>query len=360
MIGLDAAGKTTILYRLKLSKTVTVIPTIGFNIETITPGPGLTFDVWDIGYSEKLRPLSKHYYPGTQGFIFVVDSQDQERFSEARELLHDMVYANEMDANIPILILANKQDLAGAHDVTKLIDELQLRDLTQNPWHIQGACATTGDGLYEGLIELSNMIREYKKAVEMGLLMSRVMTLFKDWSQGSPSRVLMLGLDAAGKTTCLYKLKLNETVTTIPTIGFNVETVTPVPGLSFTVWDVGGQEKIRALWRHYYYGTHGVIFVVDSQDRERFAEARGELLAILQAQEMTGNVPVLILANKQDLPGAHGVTKLIDELQLRNLTQNPWHIQGACATTGDGLYEGLQQLSKMIREFKKSGGKVSM
>ncbi|XP_063957785.1 uncharacterized protein LOC135154687 [Lytechinus pictus] len=164
MIGLDAAGKTTILYRLKLSKTVTVIPTIGFNIETITPGPGLTFDVWDIGYSEKLRPLSKHYYPGTQGFIFVVDSQDQERFSEARELLHDMVYANEMDANIPILILANKQDLAGAHDVTKLIDELQLRDLTQNPWHIQGACATTGDGLYEGLIELSNMIREYKKS----------------------------------------------------------------------------------------------------------------------------------------------------------------------------------------------------
>ncbi|XP_071485767.1 uncharacterized protein [Diadema setosum] len=193
----------------------------------------------------------------------------------------------------------------------------------------------------------------------MGLLISKMTTLFREWSEGSPSRVLMLGLDAAGKTTCLYKLKLNETVTTIPTIGFNVETVTPVPGLSFTVWDVGGQEKIRALWRHYYYGTHGVIFVVDSQDRARFAEAREELFGIVNAQEMTQGAPVLVLANKQDLPGASGVTKLIDELHLRNLTRNPWHIQGACATTGDGLYEGLNQLAKMIREFKKSGGKVS-
>eukprot|EP00057_Strongylocentrotus_purpuratus_P027176 XP_011681650.1 PREDICTED: ADP-ribosylation factor 1-like [Strongylocentrotus purpuratus] len=91
----------------------------------------------------------------------------------------------------------------------------------------------------------------------MGLLVSRVMSLFREWSQGSPSRLLMLGLDAAGKTTCLYKLKLNETVTTIPTIGFNVETVTPLPGLSFTMWDVGYQDKLRPLWRHYYPGTDG-------------------------------------------------------------------------------------------------------
>merc|ERR1712187_340035 len=69
-------------------------------------------------------------------------------------------------------------------------------------------------------------------------------------------RILMVGLDAAGKTTILYKLKLGEVVTTIPTIGFNVETV-EYKNLSFTVWDVGGQDKIRPLWRHYYQGTHG-------------------------------------------------------------------------------------------------------
>ncbi|KAF6339782.1 hypothetical protein mRhiFer1_008056 [Rhinolophus ferrumequinum] len=67
-------------------------------------------------------------------------------------------------------------------------------------------------------------------------------------------RILMVGLDAAGKTTILYKLKLGEIVTTIPTIGFNVETV-EYKNISFTVWDVGGQDKIRPLWRHYFQNT---------------------------------------------------------------------------------------------------------
>merc|ERR1712203_1094112 len=81
-------------------------------------------------------------------------------------------------------------------------------------------------------------------------------------------RILMVGLDAAGKTTILYKLKLGEVVTTIPTIGFNVETV-EYKNINFTVWDVGGQDKIRPLWRHYYQNTNGIIFVVDSADADR-------------------------------------------------------------------------------------------
>ncbi|WP_411025175.1 ADP-ribosylation factor-like protein, partial [Salmonella sp. s54836] len=89
-------------------------------------------------------------------------------------------------------------------------------------------------------------------------------------------RILMLGLDAAGKTTILYKLKLGQSVTTIPTVGFNVETVN-YKKIKFNVWDVGGQDKIRPLWRHYYTGTQGLIFVVDSADRERVDEARVEL-----------------------------------------------------------------------------------
>lgn len=86
-----------------------------------------------------------------------------------------------------------------------------------------------------------------------------------------------VGLDAAGKTTILYKLKLGEIVTTIPTIGFNVETV-EYKNICFTVWDVGGQDRIRPLWRHYFQNTQGLIFVVDSNDRERIAEAERELL----------------------------------------------------------------------------------
>jgi len=83
-------------------------------------------------------------------------------------------------------------------------------------------------------------------------------------------------LDAAGKTTILYKLKLGEIVTTIPTIGFNVETV-EYKNICFTVWDVGGQDKIRPLWRHYFQNTQGLIFVVDSNDRERIQEGAEEL-----------------------------------------------------------------------------------
>lgn len=110
-------------------------------------------------------------------------------------------------------------------------------------------------------------------------------------------RILMVGLDAAGKTTILYKLKLGEIVTTIPTIGFNVETV-EYKNISFTVWDVGGQDKIRPLWRHYFQNTQGLIFVVDSNDRERVGEARDELHRMLQEDELRDAV-LLIFANKQ-------------------------------------------------------------
>merc|ERR1719451_223836 len=88
------------------------------------------------------------------------------------------------------------------------------------------------------------------------------------------AKIVMVGLDAAGKTTILYKLKLSEVVTTIPTIGFNVETV-EYKNISFTVWDVGGQDKIRPLWRHYYQNTQGLIFVIDSNDRDRIEDASG-------------------------------------------------------------------------------------
>lgn len=89
-----------------------------------------------------------------------------------------------------------------------------------------------------------------------------------------------MGLDAAGKTTILYKLKLGEIVTTIPTIGFNVESV-EYKNISFTVWDVGGQDKIRKLWRHYYQNTQGLIYVVDSSDTKRLPEAEQELSSMV-------------------------------------------------------------------------------
>lgn len=159
-------------------------------------------------------------------------------------------------------------------------------------------------------------------------------------------RILMVGLDAAGKTTILYKLKLGEIVTTIPTIGFNVETV-EYKNISFTVWDVGGQDKIRPLWRHYFQNTQGLIFVVDSNDRERAREAKEELSKMLGEDELK-DAALLVFANKQDLPNAMGPADITDQLGLHNLRGRQWFIQGTTATNGQGLYEGLDWLSNEL------------
>ena len=130
-------------------------------------------------------------------------------------------------------------------------------------------------------------------------------------------RILMVGLDAAGKTTILYQLKMGETVKTIPTIGFNVETL-DYKGLNFTVWDVGGQYKIRVLWKHYYQNTDALIFVVDSNDRSRIDgddSAREELQKMLAEEELK-DCAVLVLANKQDLNGAMTPGEVTEKLGM--------------------------------------------
>jgi ADP-ribosylation factor protein 1 len=188
----------------------------------------------------------------------------------------------------------------------------------------------------------------------MGLFASKLFELFSEWNTGPPARVLLLGLDGAGKTTILYKVKLNENIVTIPTIGFNVETVTPCKGVTFTVWDVGGQNKIRPLWRHYFQNTQGLLFVVDSSDRDRIAESADELHSIVTDDSMRG-VPVVVIANKQDLPNACSCGELADKLHLDRLSQtkNKWFIQSACAISGEGIYESMKQLSDMIKQEQK-------
>jgi len=177
----------------------------------------------------------------------------------------------------------------------------------------------------------------------MGSLFAKLFTGFGK----KEVRILMVGLDAAGKTTVLYKLKLGEIVTTIPTIGFNVET-DQYKNINFTVWDVGGQDKIRPLWRHYYQNTQGIIYVVDSNDRERIDEAALELQKVLREDELRDSV-LLVLANKQDLPNAMSVAEVTDKLGLHSLRSRQWYIQATCATSGDGLYEGLDWLSTALK-----------
>lgn len=121
--------------------------------------------------------------------------------------------------------------------------------------------------------------------------------------------------------------------------------------ISFTVWDVGGQDKIRPLWRHYFQNTQGLIFVIDSNDRERMGEARDELSRMLNEDELRDAV-LLIFANKQDLPNAMTAAEITDKLGLHSLRGKNWYIQSTCATNGNGLYEGLDWLSNQLKNSK--------
>jgi len=179
----------------------------------------------------------------------------------------------------------------------------------------------------------------------MGLAFSNLFS--KLWGK-EEKRILMVGLDCAGKTTILYKLKLGEVVTTIPTVGFNVETM-DYKNIHMTVWDVGGQDKIRPLWRHYYNHTAGIIYVVDSNDLERIDDARDELQRMLNEVEIR-DAELLVYANKQDLPNALNATALAERLNLGCGVRRAWFIQACCATTGDGLYEGLDWLHRTLKK----------
>ncbi|XP_063728832.1 E3 ubiquitin-protein ligase TRIM23-like [Symsagittifera roscoffensis] len=161
-------------------------------------------------------------------------------------------------------------------------------------------------------------------------------------------RLVMLGLNNAGKTSILFKLKQNEFVpTTLPTIGFNVETV-EYKNLQFNIWDVGGDPKLRPLWKHYYLNTQALIFVVDSSDQSRLSEAQSELSRLMLEKDLRSAI-LLVLASKQDSRDAIGVEILTNELNLHKICcGRKWHIQACDAQTGVGLEDGLDWLSRQL------------
>jgi len=171
-------------------------------------------------------------------------------------------------------------------------------------------------------------------------------------------QVAMIGLDNAGKSTTLYRLKIDQYVTTVPTIGFNCEKIKPntgkAKGTTFALWDVGGQEKLRPLWRSYIRHTDAIIFVVDSVDEERFEEAKLELSNLLRCSDLPSTVPILLFCNKQDLPNAKPETDLEKAVGLAELTSShPVHALPCCAVTGEGLDDTFDILLELIQKSRK-------
>mmetsp|Transcript_34863 Transcript_34863/g.78770 ORF Transcript_34863/g.78770 Transcript_34863/m.78770 type:complete len:180 (-) Transcript_34863:2-541(-) len=161
-------------------------------------------------------------------------------------------------------------------------------------------------------------------------------------------RILVLGLDNAGKTTALKKLADEDITHTMPTQGFNIKSVIH-EGFKLNVWDIGGQKTIRPYWRNYFDQTDALVYVIDCSDHRRMDETGVELNQLLDEEKLAG-VPLLLFANKQDLMNAMGPDEVTETLGLTNIRDRSWHIQPCSAKTGEGLQSGMEWLGKNINK----------
>jgi small GTP-binding protein len=178
----------------------------------------------------------------------------------------------------------------------------------------------------------------------MGFLFSKVIELFSKSSNNF--KIVILGLQNAGKTTILYRLSLGQLVSTQPTIGSNVEEISH-NNVKFQAWDLGGQETMRSVWDVYYINTDAIIYVIDSADVDSYEESKVEFLKLMQHEELKLST-ILIYANKQDLDSAKPISDLVSIYGLDKIKDKVWHIQPCSAKTGEGLMAGLKWLSEQL------------
>ncbi|VVC92306.1 unnamed protein product [Leptidea sinapis] len=152
-------------------------------------------------------------------------------------------------------------------------------------------------------------------------------------------RILMLGLDNAGKTTILKRFNGEPIDTISPTLGFNIKTLEH-KGFKLNIWDVGGQKSLRSYWKNYFESTDGVVWVVDSADWRRLGDCAKELHTLLREERLAG-ATLLVFANKSDLPGALTVEEIKEALDLDNIKSHHWRIVPSSAVTGENLLDGV-------------------
>lgn len=155
-------------------------------------------------------------------------------------------------------------------------------------------------------------------------------------------RILMLGLDNAGKTTILKRFNGEDINEISPTLGFNIKTLEH-RGFKLNIWDVGGQKSLRSYWRNYFESTDGLIWVVDSADKRRLEDCAHELHELLIEERLAG-ATLLVFANKQDIEGALKPEDIKNVLELDKIKMHHWYILKCSAVTGENLVEGMNWL----------------
>ena len=178
----------------------------------------------------------------------------------------------------------------------------------------------------------------------MGFILSKILEFFT--KSRNNFKIIILGMQNAGKTTILYRLSLGQLVKTTPTIGSNVEELT-YNNVKFQAWDLGGQESTRSVWDVYYMNTDAIVYVIDSMDDEYYEESKIQFHKMLNNPALK-NATILIFANKQDLPGAKTVNKLIEDYEFDKIKSHIWHIQSCSALKGEGLVTGIKWLSEQL------------
>ncbi|KAI0734911.1 GTP-binding protein [Fomitopsis betulina] len=148
-LGLDNAGKTTILKKLNGEDIMGISPTLGFNIKTFVHRQ-YTLNIWDVGGQRTLRPYWRNYFEQTDALVWVVDSGDRMRMNDCKEELHSLLLEDRL-AGASLLVFANKQDLQGSMSSTEIRDALDLLSIKSHRWKILPCSAMTGENLVEGL-----------------------------------------------------------------------------------------------------------------------------------------------------------------------------------------------------------------
>ncbi|XP_009070342.1 PREDICTED: ADP-ribosylation factor-like protein 14 [Acanthisitta chloris] len=166
MLGLDSAGKSTLLYKFRYKDHFITMPTIGFNVDMIETSKDFTLTFWDVGGQEKMRKLWSNFLEDTDALLYVVDSSDKRRLEESRREF-ELILKNESIKNVPVVMLANKQDLPGALNAEEITLRFKMKKYcSDRNWYVQPCCALTGEGLAEALQRVTTFAKQYSRSKE--------------------------------------------------------------------------------------------------------------------------------------------------------------------------------------------------
>ncbi|KAG0367901.1 hypothetical protein BGX24_003053 [Mortierella sp. AD032] len=316
MLGLDSSGKTAILYGLSTKSPVRLIPTIGFNVETLHTPQGERLTVWDI--SGRSRAHWGYYTHGNTALVFVVDSTDYARINDAKEALWWIF-----------------EDRPNAMTVSEIKEALDVENLPKGRnswprrWHVQGASALMDGGLWEGIDWLCAQIKDAHNPI-------------------------VVGMSAGGKTSLLCRLVYGECIDVSTILEYNFKDVTlslphPNQNTRFSFRDVSGSWGYRLLWDFFARNTVGVICVINSLEESSVTETKDSLWRMFEINDTKKESVLLVFANMQDCPRALSAAEVRDLLELETMSEGRrWHVQESSVTTGEGIMEGMAWLATQL------------